>query len=66
MALRELFGLDDVNITEAEIMARVKKAFDEGESVLTFTGRNGTKVTVRIPRLDFSRYSDPWDGKRAH
>ena len=62
MSLKTLFGLEDVEISEMEIMARIKAAFERDIGEVEFVSADGSKVIIKLPRMDFSKYSDPWDG----
>ena len=65
MSLKQLFGLDDVAISDADIMAKVKQAFDKDLDVVEFVKNDGSKVIIRLPHIDFARHTDPWDGWRT-
>lgn len=61
MAMKALLGLDDLNISDREIMSRFKQAFDHNMEAVEFLKTDGTRVVVRLPHLDHSKYFDPWD-----
>ncbi|MCK4589402.1 MAG: hypothetical protein KAT77_03100 [Nanoarchaeota archaeon] len=61
MAMKALLGLDDVNLTDREIMSRFKHAQDHNIDTVEFLKADGTKVILRMPHLDHSKYFDPWD-----
>lgn len=63
MSLKQLFGLDEVFISDAEIMAKIKEAFEKDLDTVEFIHADGSKVVVRLPHIDFAKYVDPWDGK---
>lgn len=65
MTLRELFGLESLNISDMEIMARIKQAFDKEQDIIEFVSSDGKKIIVRLPKIDFARHIDPWDGKTS-
>ncbi len=65
MSLKQLFGLDDLEISDNEIMAKIKEAFDKSLDIVEFVKTDGTKVLVKLPKMDFSRHIDPWDGWRV-
>jgi hypothetical protein len=62
MALRVLFGLEDMDISDADIMAKIKDAFDHDLQEVQFVKGDGTKVIIKLPRIDFAHHIDPWDG----
>ena len=62
MSLKHLFGLDDMDITDTEIMERIKSAFDRGLYEVEFVRSDGMPVIVRLPHIDFAPHIDPWDG----
>lgn len=64
MSLKHLFGLEDVNISDSDIMARIKSAFDKDLDAVEFVKGDGSKVVVKLPHIDFSKHADPWDGWR--
>lgn len=61
MSMRTLLGLNDLEISDREIMARFKDAFDHDMDSVEFLKADGSKVVVRLPHLDHSKYFDPWD-----
>ncbi|MFC1800869.1 hypothetical protein ACFLZB_00180 [Nanoarchaeota archaeon] len=61
MSMKTLLGLDDLNITDREIMARFKQAYDQGLNEVEFLNSNGSKVIIKLPLMDHSKYYDPWD-----
>ena len=66
MSLKHLFGLDDMEITDMEIMGRIKSAFDKGLNEVEFVRSDGMPVIVRLPHIDFAPHMDPWDGFTQH
>ncbi len=62
MSLRNLLGLDDVDISDADIMAEIKHAFEKDLHEVEFLKGDGSKVVIELPRIDFSKHIDPWDG----
>ena len=62
MSLKHLLGLDDMNITDTEIMERIKTALDHELHEVEFVRSNGTAVLLRLPQIDFIHQMDPWDG----
>jgi hypothetical protein len=63
VSLKHLFGLDDLRLSDAEIMARIKSAFDRDLNEVEFVKKDGTKVVIKLPYIDFTAYADPWDGQ---
>lgn len=63
MSLKQLFGLEDLEISDIDIMARIKAAFDRDLDVVEFVKADGAKVVVKLPHIDFSKHIDPWDGR---
>ena len=61
MSLKQLFGLEDMDISDIQIMAKIKEAYDKELDAVEFMQHDGTKVIVKLPRIDFSRLIDPWD-----
>lgn len=59
--LKALLGIGDLEISDGEIMARFKHAFDHNMDAVEFLKADGSKVVVRMPHLDHSKYFDPWD-----
>ncbi|MBW2963330.1 hypothetical protein KY306_00975 [Candidatus Woesearchaeota archaeon] len=59
--LKSLLGIGDLEITDKEIMARFKHAYDHNLDAVEFLMADGSKVVVRMPHLDHSKYFDPWD-----
>ena len=62
MSLKHLLGLDNMSITDTEIMEEIKSAFERGLHEVEFVRNDGTLVVVRLPRIDFVHQMDPWDG----
>ena len=62
MSLRNLFGLEDLDISDADIMARIKDAFDHDFQEVQFVKSDGSKVIIKLPKIDFAHHIDPWDG----
>ncbi|HLC74523.1 MAG TPA: hypothetical protein VJH88_01565 [Candidatus Nanoarchaeia archaeon] len=65
MSLKILFGLECLDITDTEIMERIKSAIDRDLHELEFVRNDGSKVLVKLPHIDFSQHMDPWDGWRG-
>ena len=65
MSLKLLFGLEDTELTDDDILKRIKEALDRGLSEIEFTSKDGTKTKVKLPHADFGLYGDPWDGKQG-
>ncbi len=65
MSLKKLLGLEDTNISDDEILARIKDALDKNISDIEFTTKSGEKIQIRLPHQDFTKYLDPWDGKQG-
>ena len=67
MSLRQLFGLEEMDISDADIMAKIKEAFDKDLNEVEFIRDDGSKVVIKLPHIDFSQHADPWDGwRRMH
>jgi len=62
MSLCHLFGLEDLDLSDAEIMGRIKEAFDKDLHEIEFVKVDGTKVIIKLPHVDFEHHTDPWDG----
>ena len=62
MSLKQLFGLEEMDITDIQIMAKIKEAYDKELDAVEFMQHDGTKVIVKLPHIDFSKLIDPWDG----
>ena len=63
MSMKVLLGLGDLDLPDREIMSRFKHAQDHNMDTVEFLKADGTKVVLRMPRLDHSKYFDPWDWK---
>ena len=63
MSLKMLFGLGDVETSDMEIMARIKAAYERDLDEVEFLKADGSKVILKLPRMDFSKHIDPWDGQ---
>ncbi len=59
--LKTLLGLGDLDLSDREIMARFKEAFDQDLDSVEFLKSDGSKVIIKLPHLDHSKYFDPWD-----
>lgn len=59
--LRTLLGIEDLSLSDRDIMARFKHAFDNDLDEVEFLKADGSKVIVKMPHLDHSKYFDPWD-----
>ncbi|MFC1801237.1 hypothetical protein ACFLZB_02145 [Nanoarchaeota archaeon] len=59
--LKSLLGVGDMDLSDREIMARFKQAYDQDMDEVEFLKADGSKVVVRLPHLDHSKYFDPWD-----
>ena len=66
MSLKHLLGLDNMSITDTEIMEEIKSAFERGLHEVEFVRSDGTPVVVRLPQIDFIHQMDPWDGFTGH
>ena len=55
MSLKDLFGLSDENISDSEIIAKLKDAQKNNLNTIEFTRKDGSKITVEIPNIDLSR-----------
>jgi hypothetical protein len=62
LSLRNLFGLDDIRLSDADIMARIKSAFDRDLHEVEFVKGDGSRVVIKLPHIDFEHHADPWDG----
>jgi hypothetical protein len=62
MSLKQLFGLEDLDLSDNDIMGKIKDAFDHDLDVVEFIKSDGTKVIIKLPHIDFSHHIDPWDG----
>jgi len=65
MSLKSLLGLENTSLTDTQIMAKIQEAKDKGQEEVEFMTKDGKKVIVKIPHVDFSKYVDPWDGTGA-
>ena len=61
MSLKALFGIESSNITEAEIMLKLKNAIDRRVDQIEFIGANGSKTSLRISQVDYTKQIEPWD-----
>ena len=59
--LKSLLGIGDLDLSDKDIMGRFKQAFDQNLDAVEFLKSDGSKVVVRLPILDHSKYFDPWD-----
>ncbi len=59
--LKVLLGIEEASISDCEIMSKFKQARDQDLDEVEFLKADGSKVVVRLPKLDHSRYFDPWD-----
>lgn len=65
MSLKNLLGLEGTSLSETEILARIKEARSKNIGEIEFSTTEGSKVIVKLPNADFSKYADPWDGKQG-
>lgn len=61
MSVKHLLGLDELDLTDYEIMARIKAAYREELDQVEFLNPDGTRVVIKLPHLDFTKMIDPWD-----
>ena len=59
--LKVLLGIGEANISDCEIMSRFKQARDQNLNEVEFLKADGSRIVVRLPKTDHSRYFDPWD-----
>ena len=55
MSLKELFGLSEEDISESEIVAKLKQAQKNNSDTIQFTKKDGSKITIEFPSIDFNR-----------
>ena len=60
MSLKQLLGLDDMNLSDVDIMGKIKDAYDNDLDEVEFWKDDGTKVVVRLPHIDSD---DPWEDR---
>ena len=53
MSLKKLLDLEGEDITEDEILAKIKDAQKNNTDTIEITKKDGSKVTIRIPRIVF-------------
>ena len=51
-----------MDLSDVDIMAKIKDAFDRDLHEIEFIKADGTKVIIRLPHIEFEQYEDPWDG----
>jgi len=54
MSLKELFGLSNENITDSEIVAKLKEAQKNNLSTVEFTKKDGSKVMLLLSSVNLS------------
>jgi len=54
MSLKELFGLSDENISDSEIIDKLKQAQKNNLSTVEFTKKDGSKVMLMLSSVDLS------------
>jgi hypothetical protein len=62
MSLRDLLGLQGTALSDSDVLKKIKEAADRNQGEVEFTCNDGSKVRIKIPSRDFSKYVDPWDG----
>ena len=63
MSVKTLLGLEETDLSDVEIQAKLKEALAKNLDTIEFTDTNGKKIIVRLPHRDFSKYIDPWDDR---
>lgn len=61
MSVKHLLGLDQLDLTDYQIMARIKSAYQENLDQIEFLNSDGTRIVIKLPQLDFTKMIDPWD-----
>jgi len=54
MSLKELFGLVNEDISDLEIVAKLKEAQKNNLSAVEFTKKDGSKVMLMLSSIDLS------------
>ena len=62
MSLKSLFGLEETELTDIDIMRRISSSYEKGLHEIEFVRHDGAKIVIHFPHIDFSRHIDPWDG----
>ena len=62
MSLKQLLGLENTTLTDVQIIAKIKEARERNLEHVEFTTSDGKRILVNLPKRDFNRYIDPWDG----
>lgn len=52
MSLKELFGLTNENISDSEIISKLKQAQKSNLSTLEFTKKDGSKIMLMMSSVD--------------
>ena len=63
MSFKLMLGLENLNLSDPEIMARIHDAQVHRSATVIFAV-NGRNVELHLPHGDFAPYNDPWDGPR--
>jgi len=62
MSIKLLLGLGNTNLTDTEIVGRIKDALDHRNGTVVFQLGGGRTVELHLPHAEFTPYNDPWDG----
>ena len=54
MSLKELLGLGNEDISEIEIITRLKQAQRENSNIVEFTRKDGSMVKVEFPTMNLA------------
>ena len=54
MSLKELFGLTNEDISDSEIIAKLKEAQKNNLNTLEFTKKDGSKIMLMLASIDLS------------
>ena len=60
MDLKHLIGIDNTGLSEFEIIKIINDAINNNKPFVEIIDKEGKKITIKIPVMDYSKYVEPW------
>ncbi len=58
MSIKNLLGLSDIDISDSEIMAKIREAQRKNLSEVEFIKLDGTRIKIELPTMGFDSSMD--------
>jgi hypothetical protein len=63
MSFKTLLGLEEMNLTDMEILKRIKEAYDHDLDEVEFVQEDNSKVIIKLPHINRISFASPFDQK---